>query len=534
MVGSSSLRLILPLALLALATVDSRAAAQDEQDLIPPAFVSRLDGSVTLIRNAETSAAVAGAPVVDGDRYLVGSGRLAMQWPDGLVLTADTETALDYQEPRTLRVSRGLVLVLVPGGADSTPLQLFTGNATVTIDRPGRYAISASNERGGPQIETIVTVHEGLARVGAEFDQLPVAGGQQAAVRGNGSPLFTSINDTVGAGFEEWSAELVADSTTSPPASASYLPPDLQSFSGTLQRNGTWAYEASLGYVWYPRVAADWRPFSAGVWVRAGYYGLVWAGADVWTWPTHHYGGWGLDTRGRWYWQPARRWSAARVSWATGPGYVAWCPLDIHGRPLLPPPFGTRNVAAGRYGMDPWRAWTTVPSHAFGTRALVSRAAIDGRSLRQADRDAFVVSTRPPVRARVSVGTTRSAQGTAVRRGNQTPDWSRQFVPSLESRRDVQRLPTREAAKRPRYERPTPFVNPRWTSRPDDPSAVGLPRPRTDHNAPVFQLIPEKTGEAPSERRQRAERPPRGDGAGSSRGTTNRSSDNGGGRSRRR
>ena len=92
-----------------------------------------------------------------------------------------------------------------------------------------------------------------------------------------------------------------------------------------LQRSGDWRYQQAYGYVWYPRVAATWRPYYQGRWVTYPRYGWTWVGVDAFAWPTHHYGRWGLNA-GAWFWIPAARWAPAYVWWYA-PGYVSWCPL---------------------------------------------------------------------------------------------------------------------------------------------------------------------------------------------------------------
>src|SRR4029453_17737826 len=46
--------------------------------------------------------------------------------------------------------------------------------------------------------------------------------------------------------------------------SASYLPSDLNVYANSLDEGGSWDYLAPYGYVWYPTVAATWRPFYYG------------------------------------------------------------------------------------------------------------------------------------------------------------------------------------------------------------------------------------------------------------------------------
>src|SRR6476646_10623127 len=43
--------------------------------------------------------------------------------------------------------------------------------------------------------------------------------------------------------------------------SATYLPQDLQTYGSTFDQFGSWQYDQPYGYVWYPQVGADWRPY---------------------------------------------------------------------------------------------------------------------------------------------------------------------------------------------------------------------------------------------------------------------------------
>jgi len=139
--------------------------------------------------------------------------------------------------------------------------------------------------------------------------------------------------------------------------SSQYLPPELNVYGSALDQNGTWQYEAPYGYVWYPSVAADWRPYYYGYWSQVPSYGYTWIGADVWSWPTHHYGRWGF-ARNHWYWIPGRTWGPAWVSWASAANYVSWCPLGFDGRPVF-----ALNLGWG----NPWLGWTVLSRPDFGT-----------------------------------------------------------------------------------------------------------------------------------------------------------------------
>ena len=92
--------------------------------------------------------------------------------------------------------------------------------------------------------------------------------------------------------------------------SAAYLPQELDVYGAALDQYGSWQYEAPYGYIWYPTVAADWRPYYYGYWSPVASYGWTWIGVDTWAWPTHHYGRWGYG-RNRWFWIPGRTWGPA-------------------------------------------------------------------------------------------------------------------------------------------------------------------------------------------------------------------------------
>jgi hypothetical protein len=65
--------------------------------------------------------------------------------------------------------------------------------------------------------------------------------------------------------------------------SASYLPQDLQRYGQTFDQYGSWNYDTSYGYVWYPSVAPGWRPYYYGSWSPVPTYGWTWVGLDAWS-----------------------------------------------------------------------------------------------------------------------------------------------------------------------------------------------------------------------------------------------------------
>jgi hypothetical protein len=164
----------------------------------------------------------------------------------------------------------------------------------------------------------------------------------------------------------------------------------VRSYSSTFDRYGSWRHDVSYGYVWYPAVAAGWRPYFEGRWTSIPSFGWTWVGTNAWAWPTHHYGRWGFSA-GAWFWIPGRAWGPAWVSWASAPGYVSWCPLGWDNRPAV------SFVGGGYYSArhDPWRAWTVVPHQRFGT-GYVHASFVGGSRLDARARGAFVVRRAAP------------------------------------------------------------------------------------------------------------------------------------------
>ena len=193
-------------------------------------------------------------------------------------------------------------------------------------------------------------------------DRLRTGAGRVEIVFPDGSAIEVGENSEVEA-LSATRVRLIAgtmDHIQRPAASsqsASYLPQDLQTYGSTFDQYGSWQYDQPHGYVWYPQVGPDWRPYSYGSWSPIRSYGWTWIGAEAWAWPTHHYGRWGF-ARNAWFWIPGRTWGAAWVSWSFADDYVSWCPLGYDSRPIFALSIGSRR------GWDYW----SVPRRTFETR----------------------------------------------------------------------------------------------------------------------------------------------------------------------
>ncbi len=349
----------------------SIARAQEPSD-IPPAHVGFVDGSATLDREDRSDPVTVGALVIPGDRLRTARGRIEILFPDGSALDVDEYSSIDMQSPDILRLTEGRMRLTVAGvnnPATAARFAVDTPAATAETYGPGEYRISILQSASGRQTE--LAVFRGTGALVNDGGSMPLGAGEVSLAADNRPPSRpVSFNSARYDAFDYWVASLRDQRRGS--VTAQYLPSDLRMYGGVLDRSGAWQYEAPYGYVWYPNVAPDWRPYYDGYWSSVPSYGWTWVGLDVWSWPTHHYGRWGYG-RNRWYWIPDRRWSPAWVSWGAAPGYVSWCPLGIDNRAV----FGL-SVSVG----NRWTGWTVLPRERFGTfDRSMRRWAVNPRTL---------------------------------------------------------------------------------------------------------------------------------------------------------
>jgi hypothetical protein len=351
-----------------------------------PAHIAFVDGLASLEREAQTDQAAAGMPLVPGDRLRTDSGRVEVLFPDGSALDVDEYASIDLQSPTLLRVTAGRVMLTVAGvnsPAAAIRYQIDTPVASAMTDGPGEFRVGLLSGPAGVEIE--LAVLRGSAALTTDRGTMRIRAGERILVRDdNEAPMQpVAFNSARFDAFDLWSAARRSARLGSS-ASAQYLPGDLRMYGGTLDRSGAWQYEAPHGYVWYPTVDRDWHPYYDGYWSSIRPYGWTWIGFDVWAWPTHHYGRWGLG-RDRWFWIPERHWNAAWVSWGAAPGYVSWCPLGFNNRPVL-----GLSLTAG----NSWAGWVVVPRTHFGW-SNVRQWAIAPHRLPATT--PFVVQARAPV-----------------------------------------------------------------------------------------------------------------------------------------
>jgi hypothetical protein len=468
-----------------------------------PAHVSVVEGEAWLDRDGVGEAAAENTPLLAGDRLRTGRGRMEVVFADGSALTFDEDSDAEFLSDELLRLDRGRLHLHLARTAGAAGYRIDAAGTTISIRTAGDYRVSL--DAGTPEPRVQVLVIRGIAELTSSQATILIRAGFEAVASARAAPslpyaVTVSDRDT----FDRWTTARRDERTGY--ATTRYLPAEISHYSGVLADSGDWQYESTHGYVWYPRVADDWQPYSVGQWSFVGRYGWVWTGGARWSWATHHYGRWGVSGR-RYYWIPDRRWAPAWVAWGTAPGYIGWCPLGFDNRPLISVHIGYSNG---------WRGWNHAPLHGFNrTRVVVINGARHQplpRSVR------FAEGYRGPGRpAGVSVSNRRGLRGPAPagrspaavaryperttandsRPGGQLAGPDRRTAPASESRgggalnrRSAGAADVRPGSTGPRADMPrrgaTPAIAPSSRSRGVDPARRAEP------------VVAPGTGRAPS------------------------------------
>jgi hypothetical protein len=459
-----------------------------------PAYVRIVEGSVLLDRELGTESVDVGMPFVPGDRLRTTRGRAEVLFPDGTALDLDEFTEVDLQSAQALRLVSGRVWVAVPLEANGQ-LQIDTPAATAYSDGAGEFRVALLGVRE-PQTEVVVA--RGRAELVGDRGSVKLVGGERSVAIANDVPSRPQVDARRSLeAFDEWARALREDQSSG--RSTQYLPPDLRVYSSTLDQSGSWQYDASYGYIWYPTVDTTWRPYYSGYWATVPAYGWTWIGYERWAWPTHHYGRWG-HAHNRWFWIPERHWGSAWVSWGAAPGYVSWCPLGYDNRPV-----SGWSVSVG----TTWGGgWVVLPRERFGiAHERVGHYAVAPHSLPR--QTPFVMQNTPPVlppqnavRRVAQPGSPSNAGGPGVRAADQAyPRGDRSRGPGYSAASQNSAEPTRRNGATLRQPAPglpaasssmpasgANTVRPRGPSRMQPPASVTSPdsRPASDPRSYPF------------------------------------------------
>jgi hypothetical protein len=367
---------------------------QPEPEIAAPAHVSFVEGTAVLEREGRVENAPLNMPLLSGDRLKTSDGRVEVLFADGGALHLDGRTTVDFQSDDLARLIEGRLRLNIPGPARSVAYRIDSPSGSVRISQPGEYRIALV--RGSSETQLELAVLRGSAEVFTDLGATPVRAGERAYASAGLAPSYAyAYNSANWDAFDRWS-ETRRDVRMG--LSAQYLPSDMRTYASTFDDHGDWRYEQSYGHVWYPRVAADWRPYYHGRWASYPRYGWTWIGADRFAWPTHHYGRWGFSA-GAWFWIPGNRWAPAYVSWGYAPGYVSWCPLGFDNRPVIG--INIFNVGPGYYSS--WRGWTSVSRAHFGRGHFVHHRAVNWDRVERGRRPNFQVVRSAPVASDIAV-----------------------------------------------------------------------------------------------------------------------------------
>ena len=412
--------IFLALLIVAVSVVGHRVSAQQQapeapqstvSDAPPPSYdtppaITLVDGTARLLRQGQSQAAVVNMPLIEGDRLVTESGRLAVTFPDGSLLHIDRNTTFDFLSMNLMRMLDGRVIFVVAGRGGERPsvdYQIDAPAGSMRVQTAGEYKLSASS--GEVELDVVT----GVAALATDQGSVQVEAGERSFAREGEAPSYAqAFNSARLDAFDQWSeSQRNAEVGTT---SAQYLPSELSPYSNTFDRYGRWENDTSYGYVWYPSASVGWRPYYNGYWDTIGPYGSTWIGYDPWCWPTLHFGRWGFNA-GLWFWIPGRHWGPAWVSWGYSPGYYSWCPLDYYNRPIVSL-FGSRFGYRSAF-YDPWLCWTVLPRHRFGPGYRVANYAVAGTRLAATERNAFAIRRTGPV-----AGVAVARQGGAIGSGS--------------------------------------------------------------------------------------------------------------------
>ena len=342
-------------------------------------------GGVTIQRADEASSdeAILNMPFLPGDRVWTDeSGRAEIVFADGEILWIAERSKVDSlgrggreeDERLGLRVFAGSFGARVRSGGPGFEFRAPGGSLTTTGSSAFRVDVRAG--------ETVVTVSEGEVLVDLAGERMTVRSGERVryadtTVEGPFRYERASVD-----GFDRWCDERFVElSRMARVRDDERLPDELDPYAEELNRNGEWINDETQGYVYVPRVAYDWAPYTYGRWVFT-VYGWTWVADEPWGFVTSHYGRWGYSANIGWHWMPRAGFAGAWVGWSTPVGSwsntIGWCALGYNDRPVGSFGYGTggRAVARGDARSAPGRGWSFVNRSDLG-RAGIERRRVD-------------------------------------------------------------------------------------------------------------------------------------------------------------
>ncbi len=413
-----------------------------------PAFVSVVEGYAELDRAGQSSRDIENVPLEAGDRIRTTRGRVEILFDDGSVIALDEHTIVTFVTATEVELLRGRVRAQWQDRGTLAGLTIYTEAGSAIVRTRGDYRVTLSESRmGEAEIELAVT--RGSAELANDLGRTLVRERTRALTTATYAPSVPYAYTTPRDEFERWTDNVEADRYGV--VSARYLPTELRYYGGVFDRHGSWQQHHAHGWVWYPRVSMDWRPYDGGRWSFVIGFGYSWVGGSRWAWPTHHHGRWDrVDSR--WYWIPVRPTYHRAVGYAAPrPSYTV--NVDYYNptayRATVNPQLARRSLGEGGAAIDQRSPRSAVRSPRSTGQAVPRNPQSGTNSPRS--------TVRSPEPARRSLGeggsTVRSPQST-VRSPQSTVRRPQSAVGSPQSDRAAPQAVPRTA---PRTEtRPTP------------------------------------------------------------------------------
>jgi hypothetical protein len=443
------------------------------------AYLSHAEGRVSLQRASESEPVSPdlNVPILPGDRVWTHSAsRAEIRFDTGLVIHLSYGTKLDFvsrDSETILRLWSGSAIVRAPEPPPSIRIDSPAGSI-----RPAREASFRIDVGEEPSVT--LSVERGSVELASSLGTVLIQGGETSLLTLSSAPSIpVKFNTARLDDFDRWSAERVATRSRTQDIIIKSLPHAVQGYADDLSDHGAWSHEPEYGYVWYPRVAAFWAPYTYGYWSYLP-YGHTWISYEPWGWAPYHYGRWGHGHRG-WYWIPGATWGPAWVSFALGPTWVGWSPLGYYGGPVFAFSAYYGGSPFGYYGGRHHRGGWNVCSRDDFRSGYVTREGyrrLDPESVRASSAGARVVDGVQALdRDLVVRGTDPGSPASAVRRA---------FALDSRSEQALRGFRERAADFAPRVLGNPPSASPRTVERVERAPEVGRrarelpsePRPR--------------------------------------------------------
>lgn len=363
--------------------------------------VRYLDGALTIEQTSEGEVVdgTINTPVAAGDRALTIGGRAEIELADSSVVWMDADSRVEFRTLADIqnRHERTNLLALTQGSIrvesrdpedPDAVFQIDTEAGSIYLLSGGVFRIDAVGET------TTVSSYGGVAEFSGDGGSVLVRSGQRSSVQSDQSPSYprrfnTQREDEFDRFCTERSGAYLHQGADEPYDED--LPEEVRPYAPELSFYGTWRTIPTYGRVWRPHYAGVWSPYHHGYWSWS-HRSWVWVSYDPWGWAPYHYGRWDYAGDIGWFWVPGAVWSGAWVSFAVGPSYIGWCPLNYWNVPVFHEVWivNRPTVSVGR--LDP-RGWRFVPSGRFAQRGVDTIVLRGDRLPRNTD---LVVTQRLP------------------------------------------------------------------------------------------------------------------------------------------